>query len=126
METTKQMGDDLLQELLGEDSDEALSSNTSMRTYHQIYKDLTINEDIILVIDKKDENKLRKGLSAVKAKHNSKLKEANLPPSQAVLEFIVHKQADLPKEQIKIQIVLKSPPAITVHQIIIPQGESLE
>lgn len=113
--------DPLMKELL-EDTEE-IPANVSDRSFHEIYKDLSCHGDIILIIDRQDENRLRKGLSAVKAKHMSKIKESGIKVEPSVLEFIVHPQPeDLPMEQIKIQITLKAQQTVKVHKTIIAEG----
>jgi hypothetical protein len=125
--------DPLMQELLEEDSPSGIQSlgmdgdatDAAERSFQDIYKDLCIYKDVIYVIDAEDEQKLRKGLSQVKAKYTAKLKDAKLLEEPQMLEFIVHPAnpaVQLPKGQIKIQIVLKPQQTVKIHQTIVPSG----
>lgn len=115
--------DPLMKELLEED--DALAPNGAAdRSFHDIYKELTIHGDIILIIDAADENKLRKGLSAVKAKHMAKIKESGIKAEAQVLEFVVHpfNVDELNPGQLKIQVTLKGQQTVKVHKTIIAEG----
>lgn len=86
-----------------------------------IYKQLTIHEDIILIVDKRDEAKIRKGLSAIKAKEIAKLKESNVPHDDVTLEFSKHPPIPgMIEGQLKLQIYLKRKASVKVHKIILP------
>ena len=96
-------------------------------TVQSIWKVLSRKGDIILIIDKSDELRLRKQLSAIKAKENFKLKDAGIPTDSTTLEFIEHKGEGVKEEikdgQIKLQIVLKHKPMLKLHKLIIPKGD---
>jgi len=80
------------------------------------------NEEIILVIDKHEEPRLRRRLSVLKAKDLAKLKEAGLEADDSKLEFISIQDNNLPKTQVKVQIVLRTKVRIKVYKIQIPDG----
>lgn len=116
--------DPLMKELLEEDTVELETvQDAQEQSFHDIYKQLTIHGDIILIIDAQDEIRLRKGLSAVKAKHMSKLKESGIKTEAQVLEFVVHPKTDeLAAGQVKIQVSLAGRQTVKVHKTIIAEG----
>lgn len=83
--------------------------------YDQVYK----QGDLIIIIDKIDEARVRKGLSSIKAKLAQKMKSAGYQPDNATLEFIEHEYED--KSRTKLQIVFKQKPIIKIHKVIVPQ-----
>lgn len=86
-----------------------------------IYKQLSIHEDIILIIDKADEPKIRKALSAIKAKETAKLKSAGIRPDEMTLEFAQHPPIEgMEPGQIKLQVFFKRKATIKVHKVILP------
>ena len=86
----------------------------------EIYKDLCLNGELILVIDAIEENRLRRNLSVMKAKEAAKLKDNGLQPDDAKLEFISIADPKLPKEMKKLQIVLKGGKKIKIYQRVVP------
>jgi len=87
-------------------------------TLASLWQNICETEDIIIVIDKVDEPRVRKQLSSLKAKENAKMKSAGIRPDDTTLEFIEHK--DFPeKDKIKLQIILKHKPTIKIHKLII-------
>lgn len=92
-------------------------------TLQDIFKRVMLEEDIFLIIDAVEELRLRKGLSKIKHDYNAKLRDNNLEPEDANLEFKVHEDTALPKNQVKIQIYLKKKPTITVHKLQVADGE---
>lgn len=88
----------------------------------ELWKQLQINEEIIVVIDRYDEARLRKKLSNKKAKQNAKFKDANLPPEDTVLDFEEIEKSEIEKSQMCLRISLKKPESIKVYKLIIPEG----
>ena len=87
-------------------------------TLASLWNSICDKEDIIIVIDRVDEPRVRKQLSSLKAKENAKMKSAGIKPDDTTLEFIEHK--DYPeKDKIKLQIILKHKPTIKIHKLII-------
>lgn len=99
------------------------TGGSSDKSFHELYAQLTLQEEVILVIDAQDEQRVREGLSVVKARHVAKMKESNVKVPIQKLSFIKHeKNDDLPAGQIKLQIILGKPKTVKIHQIIIPTG----
>ena len=93
-------------------------------TISQIFADLLLSEgELIVVIPKLEDNKLRKGLSALKAKQNAKLRENGIEADGTKLEFIVIEDKALPKELVRLRILLKEPSTVRVYEKLIPDGE---
>lgn len=91
-------------------------------TLASIWRELSDRGDIIIVIDIVDEPRVRKQLSALKAKENAKLKSADIPPDDKTLEFAIHEDRVLKEQgQVKIQIYLKSKPTVKLHKFIVPK-----
>jgi len=89
-------------------------------TLASIWKNVCIQEDIIIIIDKTEELRVRKLLSSLKAKENAKMRSAGLKPDDSTLEFIEHKDFnEKEKDKIKLQIVLRRKPTVRVHKMII-------
>jgi len=87
-------------------------------TLVSLWHNICEKEDIIIIIDRIDEPRVRKQLSSLKAKENAKMKSAGVKPDDSTLEFIEHK--DFPeKDKIKLQIILKHKPTIRIHKLII-------
>lgn len=90
-------------------------------TLNEIYKQLYTYEDIILIVDRCDEQKIRKGLSAIKAKETAKFKDSGVPHDNMTLEFKVHPQMEgMTKEQIKLQIFFVKKGKVKVYKTILP------
>lgn len=89
----------------------------------EIYKEVCLNNELILVIEAVDEQRLRRALSVQKSKDNAKLKDAGLPPDDAKFEFIRIEDPELDKDKVKLQIVLKGPDRIKIFKKTIPSGE---
>lgn len=85
------------------------------KLYDEVYK----HGDLIIIIDKVDESRVRKGLSSIKAKLAQKMKTAGYQPDDSVLEFIDHEYPE--KDKTKLQIVLKQKPKVKVHKVIVPE-----
>lgn len=93
---------------------------TAEMTLQDIYKQLILKEDIIIIIDAIDETRVRKGLSSIKAKENAKLRDNDLPTDSTTLEYIVHSDDELKKQKrIKLQIFLKQRPTVKIHKMIV-------
>lgn len=88
-------------------------------TIQSLWSSISKNGDIIIIIDRVDEARLRKQLSSIKAKENAKIKSAGLHPDDTTLEFIEHKDETLDKNQVKLQIFLKQKPTVKIHKIIV-------
>lgn len=97
---------------------ETIPANTEV-TLQDLYDELYKQGELIIFIDKIDEGRVRKGLSAIKARLAAKLKDAGYKPDQSTLEFIEHEQEDPTK--CKLQIVLQKRPTVLVHKVIVPQ-----
>lgn len=65
------------------------SSNTVGMTIQDIYQNLLEEEELILEIYKKDEERFRKRMASTKSKFNAALKEQGLIPDDSVLSFQV-------------------------------------
>ncbi len=89
------------------------------KLYDEVYK----HGDLIIIIDKVDEPRVRKGLSSIKAKIAQKMKTAGFKPEESTLEFHVHEYKE--EDKVKLQIVLKQKPVVKIHRIIVPD-ESLD
>ena len=75
------------------------------------------------MIDAIDEPRVRKQLSALKAKENAKLKSADIPTDGKTLEFVVHEDKALEElKQVKLQVYLRDKPTVKLHKIIIANG----
>lgn len=93
---------------------------TAEMTLQDIYKQLILKEDIIIIIDAIDEIRVRKGLSSIKAKENAKLRDNDLPTDNTTLEYIVHSDDELKKQKrIKLQIFLKQKATVKIHKMIV-------
>lgn len=90
----------------------------------ELYEKLLLEEDIIVVIDKVDETRVRKGLSSIKAKQNAKFKDSGLPTEDSTIEFKVHEDYKV-NGRVKLQIYLKQKATVKVHALIIPDDEEL-
>lgn len=91
-------------------------------TYGDIYKELLANEEVILEIDKSEEQRLRRRLSVLKSKDLAKFKEAGIGADDSKLEFITIEDPTIPKSRTKIQIVMKTKVRIRVYSFKIPDG----
>lgn len=94
-------------------------------TIDQIYSELQLHGELILVIEANAEQKLRKGLATLKAREKKKLTADGFSVEPTILEFIVHENAQVELGQVKIQIVLKSKASLKVFSKVIPDGELL-
>ena len=113
--------DDGLQDLT-----QATQEPTQELTLQDLYEQICRDEDIIITIDAIEESRVRKGLSSIKSKYNSKLKDNNLPIDTSTLEFIVHDSpADKAQGRVRLQIYLKKAATIKVHSIIVPEEDGL-
>jgi len=102
---------------------ELLEAEGDEMALEDIWKKLSIHEDLIMIIDKSDEPRLRKGLSAMKSKETAKLRSAGLPIEPVNLEFVVHKAVEgMPPNVVKLQVFLKKRAVVRLHKIIIPNG----
>lgn len=126
------MNDPVLSPLKEEDSTDGSSSFSSEEemSLGELYKTLTVNEDIILVIDSDSEDTLRKGLIAMKYKANKVARDSGLDYDGRTMEFKILDWTNKEKEEdedwdtkTKIQIYLKAKNAIKVHQLIITDKE---
>lgn len=100
------------------------SAGTQELTLVELYDKICEEEDIFIVIDAIEESRIRKGLSSVKAKRNSKLKESDLPIDDSVLEFKKHEDEELAKvNRVRLQIYIKRKPTITIHKLDVATGE---
>lgn len=96
------------------------TSDVMEMTLQDIYKQLILQEDIIIIIDAVDEPRVRKGLSSIKAKENAKLRDNNLPTDNSTLEFKVHVDEELKKSgRVRLQMFLKDKPTVKVHKLIV-------
>lgn len=104
---------------------EIQTNDTQELSLAEIYDRIYADEDIIIVIDAVEETRVRKGLSSIKAKRNSKLKDNDLPTDDSVLEFktITTAEGEIPKGTVKLQIYLKRKPTVTVHSLIVADKE---
>ena len=126
------IGDDLLEQQEIDNSSvlESADDGPDEQTLSDIYKNVTVNEDIILVIDAEDEEMLRKGLASIKYKANRAAREAGFELDARSLEFRVlpWTKEEKEKEQgwegkIKIQVWLKAKQSIRVHRMMITDKE---
>lgn len=96
-------------------------------TLQELYRQVVLSGDLIIVIDTISLPLIRKGISNLKSRETAKLKSAQIPADDTVLEFIEHTEIEgqekLPRGQMKLQIVLKRKQAIKIHKMIIPDGE---
>jgi hypothetical protein len=106
------------EDLLASDNLDNNNTESGEFTLASLWNSICDKEDIIIVIDKVDELRVRKQLSSLKAKENAKLKSAGIRPDDTTLEFIEHKDFT-EKEKIKLQIILKHKPTVKVHKMII-------
>lgn len=91
-----------------------------------LWRDLMVRGDIVLEVDSVDVERIRKGLSGIKAKETAKLREAGMPDDSAILEFIVHTTTDLPDwnpSHARLEILLKRRAVVKVHKIYYPDTE---
>lgn len=100
-----------LHNLISDDEEQYLS-------YPEIYRQLLAAEELILIIDKKDEQNLRRRLTVLKSKDNAKLKEAGAGADESKLEYIIlPSTAGMTEAQTRLQIVLKGKSKIRVYSI---------
>lgn len=85
--------------------------------YNQVY---AANE-LIIIIDRVDEARVRKGLSSIKAKQNAKLASAGLPKDDATLDFISIEHED--KNKSKLKIILTGKKKVKIYATIVPDEE---
>lgn len=110
-----------LEDLTSHQIEKPKNGDSGEFTIQSIWRVLSERGDIIIIIDAIDEPRLRKQLSALKAKDNAKLKSADIPTDDKTLEFIVHaRDPIMSAEQIKLQIYLKERPKVKLHKLIIP------
>jgi len=119
---TEEEQDDILMRAEGEGPDN--------QTLSDIFKNVTINEDIILVIDAGAEEFLRRGLATIKYKANKVAKEAGIEYDSRSLEFRLlpwtaeEKKLDAGwQKKSKIQVYLKDKQSIRVHRMMITDKE---
>lgn len=119
--TPKGTKDPLLQELEEELGIQPHEEDSTDKSFHEIYAELTMKEELILVIDAADEQRVREGISVVKSRHFAKMKESQVKLPNQKLTFIRHERTpDLPEGQIKLQIILGRPKTVKVHKVIVP------
>lgn len=99
-------------------------------SFAELYKTLTINEDIILVIDAESEESLRKGLTTLKYKTNKSAREAGISFDSRTLEFKVlpftkEEELSIPdvESKLKVQVYLKAKSGVKVHKIVFTDKE---
>ena len=88
-----------------------------------IYRDISLNGELIITIDVVEEIRLRRTLSVLKAKESAKLKENGLQPDDAKLEFIIIPDPKVPKGLRKLHIVLKGSRKVKLYERIIPTDD---
>jgi hypothetical protein len=110
--TTGTQSHDQLEDLTAVEDETEVSMQA---IYDEVYK----HGELIIIIDRIDESRVRKGLSSIKAKQAQKMKSAGYQPENATLEFIEHEFED--KDKVKLQIVLKQKPTVKVHRVIVPE-----
>lgn len=88
----------------------------------EIYNQVVANDEIILTIPASEEQALRTGLAGVKAKQNTKLREAGLQTDKSTLSFTVTPHKTAP-DAINVHIVLSKKQTITVLAIKLPDNE---
>ena len=100
------------------------------RTMGDLYKELLINEDMILIIDREEEEQMKQGLIAVKYKYNKAAKTADRPTDNRALTFVTlpfTEEEEMTMEDLsaktKIQVYLKARATIRVHKLIITDKE---
>lgn len=102
--------------------DKPVDGEAGEYTVQSIWRTLSEKGDIIIIIDKVDEIRLRRQISSIKAKEHYKLREAGIPTDNDTIEFIIHKDKELDeKNLIKMQLFLKKKPTIKLHKFIIPK-----
>lgn len=112
-----------LEDLASLGSDKPKDGDSGEFTIQALWRAVCDRKDIIVVIDKVDEPRLRRQLSTLKAKDNAKLKSADIPTDDSTLEFVLHKDSDLDiQNQVKLQIYLKEKPKVKLHKFIVPGG----
>jgi hypothetical protein len=126
------VGDDLTEQQEIDDSFvlESATDEVEEQTLADIFKNVTINEDIILVIDAGAEEFLRRGLAAIKYKANKAARDAGVEVDQRSLEFKILAWTEVEKHEdpgwegkSKVQVYLKSKQSIRVHRLTITDKE---
>ncbi len=90
-------------------------------TIQELWKQLSLNSDIIIIIDKSDEFRIRNGISRLKSRENAKMKSAGIEGDSSTLEFILPKEEMEDKNTVKMQIVLREKAKIKIHKMIVPK-----
>lgn len=85
------------------DYDDEEDNNLSL---HEIYAQLLLEDDIIIVINKDDYDAIKAGLTSVKAKENTKLKNKDMPVDTNKLQFSILPCEDCALTEIRLQISL--------------------
>lgn len=105
------------EEIMNELPDE--NEETSL---HDIWKQLTLSDELIVTIPKSEELTLRRGLATIKAKANAKLKDAGLEPDNKILKFSVT-PSKKDRDAIDVHILLEARRGIRVFDIRVPDNE---
>jgi hypothetical protein len=88
-----------------------------------LYGALLVDESVIVTIDKKVEEPLRKALSAVKTREMAKLKAAGIPVDNNRLTFNTLPRIEgMEPDDVRIQIILAKPRSLPIKKIE-PAGE---
>ena len=112
-----------LEDLTSLAQDKPKDGDSGEFTLQALWRTLSETGDLIIVIDAIDEPRVRKQLSALKAKENAKLKSADIPTDGKTLEFVVHEDKALEElKQVKLQVYLRDKPTVKLHKIIIANG----
>lgn len=107
--------DDLIAEEIEIDEDADLS-------IREIWNLLQREDELILVIAKSAEDKIRRSLSNIKSKQNAKFKAEGFPLDMSILDFQVIEDASLEEDEIKLRCTLSRGNKPAIRKIIIPEG----
>lgn len=88
----------------------------------EIWNLLQKEEELILVIEKTAEERIRRSLSNIKSKQNAKLKAEGFPLDLSILDFEIIPDDTLEEDEIKIRCMLSRGNKPPIRKIIIPEG----
>jgi hypothetical protein len=99
-----------------------LAVDTEM-TIQELYEALILKEDIIITIAESDHEDIKRALTGLKAKENTKLKDKGMPVDTAKLQFLKleDKTKDVPLGAVRLQISLVKRRTFAIQKIETPE-----
>lgn len=92
-------------------------------TLQELYDRVFIEEELYIVVLTADVSRIRRGLSDIKNKRNSKLKKNDINPERGVLKFTVLEDVELPEGRVRLHVYLDKGETVRVFGITVADGE---